>query len=316
MFPFLPKMTLPASRLGLPVYELGIPAFNAIIPTLKTTIPANEISLPAVNVIKNISNIAKIIVGIIIPTYELAIPKVNFIKPPKGDYKNMTDNEVAEFDSAVRMIDFNNGHVTVFINNVKMTGGFPALEADIASLEAAGANRVSSSGSKRDATQDKGSATDVLYKLIRKSVNTAKLIKKDEPDFDNTFKIRRGTMSGIETLDVARAFADMLTATVAKKFDDFGAVSVNAANFNAKIAAVEAARTQQNTSKSSGVAATAATRAASKRLMKNRRTLAAVGTNIIEELKDEALLAEWKSACRVEKRKSSAPQTPPTPAKS
>lgn len=228
----------------------------------------------------------------------------------------MTDNEIAEFDSAVRIIDFRNGHVTLFANNQKMSEGFSALEADIASLEAAGANRVSSSGLKRDATLDKGSATDVLYKLIRKSVNTAKLIKKEEPDFDNTFIIRRGTMSGLETLEVARAFAVMLTPPVAEKFKDFGAASVNAANFNTKIAAVEAARTQQNTGKSSGVAATAATRDASKRLMQTRRMLAAVGTNIIEELNDEALLAEWKSACRVEKRKSSAPQTPPKPADS
>ena len=177
MFPFLPKMIIPASKLGLPVYELSLPACNAVlpvfnttIPAFNTTIPANEMTIPAVNVIKNISNIAKIIVGIIIPTCEIAIPENNFIKPLEGDYKKMTDNEVAEFDSAVRIIDFRNGHVTLFTDNAKMSDGFSALEAEIASLEAAGANRVSSSGLKRGATSDKGSATDILSKLIRKSV--------------------------------------------------------------------------------------------------------------------------------------------------
>lgn len=319
MFPFLPKMTIPAFNFGLPVYEIGVPvpntalpAVNTTIPVFKITVPANEMTVPAVNVIKNISNIAKIIVGIIILTCEIAISEVNFIKPPKGDYKKMQDNEVAEFDSAVRMIDFRNGHATVFIGNEKMSEGFAALETEIASLEAAGANRVLSSGLKRDATNDKGSATALLSKLIRKCVSTAKLIKKEVPDFDNTFVIRRGTLSVQEMLDVARAFSAKLTVEIAGKFDKFGAKSVNAANFNAKIAAVEAARSQQNTGKSSGVAATAATRDASKRLMKIRRMLAAVGTNIIEELEDAALLAEWKSACRVEKRRTPAPQTPPT----
>lgn len=307
------EIMLPASEVMLPASELMLPAYDAIVPDFETTISANEIILPAVNVVKNIFNIAKIIVGIIISTCELAITKINFTKIKRGDYKIMTDDEVAEFDSAVRMVDFKNRHADIFADNAKMTSIFAALEADIATLEAAGANRVSSSGLKRDATINKGSAKAALYQLLRKTVNTAKLIKSDEPDFDNTFKIRRGTLSEQEILDYARAFADDLTAPTAAKFSDSGAPSVNAANYNANIAAFETARTQQNTGKSGGVAATAATKAASKRLMQNRRKLALIGTNIIEELDDAALLAEWKSACRVEKRKSPAPQTPPTP---
>lgn len=53
----------------------------------------------------------------------------------------MTDNEMNEFNSAVRMIDFNKKHPNVFKNNVKMTGGFAALDIEVNTLASANAVR-------------------------------------------------------------------------------------------------------------------------------------------------------------------------------
>lgn len=220
----------------------------------------------------------------------------------------MTDQEINEFNSAVRMIDFKTVNTNVFNNNLKMTSGFTALEADVAILETAGANRLSASGLRSDGTADKRAAKSDLYALVRKTVETGKMIKNEEPDFDNKFKIKRGTLSGQELLDAARAFVTDLTAPILDKFEEYGAASVKADNFNDKITAFEAARTQQNAGKSSGVAATAQVKAAIKRLKKSRRTIAQIGENILEESGNEALLAAWRSACRVE-RQNPAPKT-------
>ncbi|CAN5486027.1 hypothetical protein BH10ACI1_BH10ACI1_33770 [soil metagenome] len=229
----------------------------------------------------------------------------------------MNDADFIEFDSAVRMIDFKTANPNVFRNNQKMTDGFTALEADVATLEAAGASRVSSKGLRSDGTADKRAAKTDLYALVRKIIETGKTIKKEEPDFDNKFKVRRGTLSGQEILDAGRAFAADLTAPTVAKFADYALAAANPTTLNAKIDAFETARAQQNTGKSGSVAATATTRAAIGRIKKTRRTVAKIGENIIEETNDAGLVAEWKSACRIERRakKTTGTPTPPTPGK-
>jgi hypothetical protein len=223
----------------------------------------------------------------------------------------MTDVDFIEFDSTGRMIDFNEAHSDLFKNNTLLVSLFVLLNADVAILETAGASRVSSKGLRSDGTTDKEAARIDLYALVRKIIENAKLIKKNDPDFDNVFKIRRGTLSTQELLDAARAFAENLTAPVAQKFADLSLLTATAANVNTKIDVLEAAGTHQNQGRASGVAATATTRAAIKRLKKNRRTAAQIGENIIEADDDAGLLAEWESACRIARREKK--NTPPKP---
>ena len=126
----------------------------------------------------------------------------------------MTDREISEFNSAVRMIDFNAANAAAFAGNAKMTSGFAALASEVEVLESAGANRVSARGIRTDGTLDKNAAKTDLLALLRKIAETAKTIKKDEPAFENTFKLPRGTLSGQQLLDTASSFAAMLTAPV------------------------------------------------------------------------------------------------------
>lgn len=228
----------------------------------------------------------------------------------------MTDREISEFNSAVRMIDFNAANAAAFTGNAKMTSGFAALASEVEVLESAGANRVSARGIRTDGTLDKNAAKTDLLALLRKIAETAKTIKKDEPAFENTFKVPRGTMSEQQLLDTANSFAAMLTAPVIAKFGEFGLTSATPANLTDKIAALQTARAQQNAGKSSGVASTAETKASIKRLMQARRTTAQIGENILEDSGDAGLLEAWRSACRVEKQKTKpddAPPQPPTP---
>lgn len=220
----------------------------------------------------------------------------------------MNDNDFQEFDSSIRMTEFYEANDDLLKMNAKAVSSNAALLADIAALEAAGANRVSATGQRRDGTVDKTAAKDELYAVVRKIIETAKTIKNDAPDFDNTFKTRRGTLSGQELLETANGFFNDLNPTIAAVFEAFGAANLPT-KLTAKINAYEAARTRQNIGRGGGVAATAQTKATMQSLRKNRRTLKTVVANLLEDHADAGLIAEWQSACRIEKKKSA----PPTP---
>lgn len=223
----------------------------------------------------------------------------------------MTDEDLYEFDSAVRMSDFAAANNGIIKNNAKALSGFASLDASIAALETSGAARVSSSGLRTDGTADKAAAKSALLAYVRKIAKTAKTIKTEEPDFDNKFKLPRGGLSGEALLETAQAFATDLPP-VADKFAEYAVTGTPVDKLNDFITAFEAARTQQNTGKGGGVAATAQTRATMKNLKKTRRTLKMVVTNILEDLGDAGLLAEWKSASRVERAAKKKTDEPPT----
>ena len=225
----------------------------------------------------------------------------------------MNDRDLAEFDSAIRMTEFFATNNDLLKDNAKAVSTKNALLANIDVLETAGADRISATGLQKDGTLDKRAAKSSLNVFVRKIASTAKIIKKEEPDFDNLFKIPRGSLSGQQLLDTANAFIGDLTPAVVTKFNDYGIAGDIPTNLTNKVNAFEAARTQQNAGRGSGVAATAQTRAAITSLKKNRRTLKTIVENMLEENGDAGLIAEWKSACKVETPKPPTPSTPPNP---
>ena len=223
----------------------------------------------------------------------------------------MNDLEFQEFQSAGRMVDVMATNDNIFKDYVKAMELKTALIADIDILEAAGARRVSASGMRSDGTMDKRAARTTLEEFVRKIAANGKIIKKAEPDFDNKFTLRRGKFNSQELLDTARAFKFDLTAAAAK-FADYGFVAATPLNMQNKIDAFEAGSAQQNAGKGGTIAATAETRAAIKRLKVNRRTLKTIGENILDDHGDAGLKAEWKSACKIDKHRSTPTPTPPT----
>jgi len=223
----------------------------------------------------------------------------------------MQDDDIKEFNSADRMTAIVAAHGEIFGGNAKAVSLTAACNADIDILEAAGASRVSSSGLRSDGTTDRQIAFDALEKYVRKIASNAKTIKKSEPDFDNKFKIKAGSLNSQQLLDAGRAFHNDLTPAAIAKFVEYG-FTPSPAGIVSKIDAFEAGRAQQNAGKGGGIAATAETRAAVKRLKANRRLLAEIGKNLIEEAGDAGLLAEWKSACRIERRATRPADPPPS----
>lgn len=133
----------------------------------------------------------------------------------------MTDEDVFEFNSAVRMSQFGAANNAKIKGSAKAVAALDALDADIAALQVSGAARVSAGGNKRDGTADKNAAETALEALVRKIAKTAKIIKAEEPDFDNKFKLERGSLNNQELLDTARAFQGDVPPVEAK-FADYG----------------------------------------------------------------------------------------------
>ena len=225
----------------------------------------------------------------------------------------MTDGDIREVISAERMVAVLVANDDVFKNNVRAMSLKTALIDDVALMNASGASGISAMGLQKDGTQDKNAALTTLEKLVRKIAANGKVIKKDDPTFDNIFKIPRGSFNSQVLLETARGFIDDLTPAAVAKFADYGYASVTPANLQGKIDAVLAGSTQQNEGRSGGVAATANEKAVITRLKSNRRILKTIGENITEETGDAGLVAEWKSACKLEKPKPTPTPTPPTP---
>lgn len=223
----------------------------------------------------------------------------------------MTDDELKVTKSARRMTDMMTANNDVFRNNSKAIEFKNAILADLAVLETAGADKISSRGQKLNATADKTSAETSLEKFLRKIASTAKIIKKAKPDFNNTFVMSNRGYGSQELLDTAQAFKDDLTPETAAEFDEFALASATPANVQTKIDACSAARTEQNTGQGGTIASTAEVKAAIKRIRANRMSLKEIGENILDELGDAGLIAEWKAACKIEKRAKNEP--PPTP---
>jgi hypothetical protein len=224
----------------------------------------------------------------------------------------MTDEEIKEFNSAVRMTEVMTANNAVFSANANAMSLKAALETDIGVLGSEGAARVSASGLRTDATADRRVTREALEDYLRDIAENGRTIKKAEPDFDNVFKLPGGSLSSQELIDAANAFKKDMDAAAKAKFAAYG-FSVTDIKFQQRIDAFEAARAQQSAGKSGGVAATAETKAAITRLKANRRTLKQVGENITEENGDAGLIAEWQSACKLPKPGDPAPPTPPTP---
>lgn len=225
----------------------------------------------------------------------------------------MTDENLKEVKSAGKMTAVMTANNEVFKDNAKAMSLKAALIDDVAILQAEGASAISAMGIQKDGTQDKNAGEVALEKLLRKIAANGKVIKKDDPTFDNTFKLPSSSLSNQDLLDTGNAFKNDLTPAAVTKFSEYGCIEATPANIQAKIDAVLAGSAQQNTGRSSGIAATAEERAAVTRLKANRRLMKTVGENLVQAHGDAGLIAEWKAACKLEKNKPAEPPTLPTP---
>lgn len=226
----------------------------------------------------------------------------------------MTDDDVLEMTSANRMIAVMTANNDVFKDTDRAMSLKTALTDDLALMNASGASGASARSLQKDGTRDKNAAEETLEVFIRRIAANGKIIKKDDPAFDNTFLLPKGAFSNQTLLDTARGYIEDLTPATIAKFAEYGYTTVTPANIQAKIDAILAGGTQQNEGRSESIAATANEKAVMTRLKANRRTLKTIGENLTEATGNAGLVAEWKSACKIEKaKKPPTPPVPPTP---
>lgn len=190
---------------------------------------------------------------------------------------------------------------------------FAANKVNITRLHQAGVTSDASSAAGKSATRSKVARSREIESDLRRVARTARLIEKKVPGFQNTFEMRRGTVSYQELIDKANGF---ITNRLDNK-NDFAKYGLTDAFFNRLQADVnefaEAAEGQTN-AKFAVVGATADVEAILEDALETRAELKIAIENHYQD--NPPKLAEWLTAqhiARAARRTEEEPAPPPTP---
>jgi hypothetical protein len=187
----------------------------------------------------------------------------------------------------------------------------------LAQLATTGITRESSTSLGKNETLTKTAIFNEIYADLRRIAQTAEILKRRNPDFANTYTLPRDMMSRAQLLDKAKA----VHADSAAHEDDFFALGLSRtfrAELQADITALEAVSQSQADAKRSTVGANAAANAILEEALDNREILNRALRNHYRDSPQK--LAEWLTACRIERapqrtdeEQPEPPPTPPTP---
>jgi hypothetical protein len=206
------------------------------------------------------------------------------------------------YEMLVRVRDFGIAHAALFPASTLGGESFAAVGAAVAALSDHAVTQYSGRGSAREGTVSKAVAREALRDELDAIIRTARALALDMPGIDDKFRPPRG--SGDQTvLHAARAFARD-AAPLAAEFikhdmpDDF------LANLQSDIDDFEEAIRDHEAGKDTHVAARAGIDAAIDDGLAAVQRLDAIVPNRLRN--DEARLALWERARRVEYRSSRA----------
>jgi len=189
---------------------------------------------------------------------------------------------------------------------------FAAIKTAITQLSAAGVSRESATSLGKNETLTKTAIFDEIYADLRVIAQTAEIMEKRIPNFENTFTLPRDMMSTAQLLDKAKAvYAD--SEAVESDFIAYGLSKQFRNDLQADITALEAVSQSQADAKRTGVGANAQTAAILKDALDDRQTLNRILRNHYRS--NPQKLAEWQTAWRIERapqRTEEEPEPPPS----
>lgn len=213
----------------------------------------------------------------------------------------MSDEVRSIYEAADRMDAFGDGNTDLVAELPIAVEMFAELKTVKQGLEQAGASRSSSGSEGRSETQSKAAVYNSIYRRMRRFANTAAIIKKREPDFNNKYLLPRDKMPYQEGLERAKAiYADSNADAV--KFRGYGLTPVYREALNTDITAFENSGQGQIDAKLAGVGKTAKIDALVEQFMNIHEPLNQMMKNLLMD--DPQKLAEWKSAAHIERKKS------------
>ena len=185
---------------------------------------------------------------------------------------------------------------------------------NIERLNLAGIVAASAGGAGKSGTQSKVARINEVEDDIRLIAQTARIIAKKFPDFQNTFILPRGNLTYDQTVQYADSFIADAPPHDAK-FSLYGLTAAYFANVGTRVAGFRTASQEQADGKRTGVGATAEQEDALKDSLDTRKELDRAIKNYYRN--NPQKLAEWLTASHIKRRDSSEPkppeENPPTP---
>ena len=187
---------------------------------------------------------------------------------------------------------------------------FAANKANIARLNLAGITLATAIGAKVSGTRSKVARAEDIENDIRLVAQTARMIEKKFPDWQNTFVLPRGSLTYEQVIQYAESF----TAGAPPHRAKFAQYALNDAFFtgiSAKIAGFNSVAHEQADGKRTGVGANAEAEAAIKATLDTRRELDRLIKNHYRD--NPQKLAEWLTASHIKRRQASDDEPPESP---
>lgn len=219
----------------------------------------------------------------------------------------MSDEVRSIAEAATRMDSFGDANAGVIAPLPIAVGMFAELKTIKQGLEQSGAARSSFGSAGKSETQSKVAVYNSIYRRLRRMSRTAVMIKKREPDFDNKYLLSRDKMPYQEGIERAKAFHKD-GSTDKEKFLGFGLKNTFLDDLNTDITTFEGSGQGQIDAKMSSVGETANIDALVERFMEIHAPLNQIMKNLFAD--DPQLLAEWRTAAHIE-RKKAKPKPPP-----
>ncbi|HEX8369427.1 MAG TPA: hypothetical protein VF604_12855 [Pyrinomonadaceae bacterium] len=226
----------------------------------------------------------------------------------------MDDLERRQTEMLLRVNNFGAENATVIAANAIAVAAFGKISDFVAQLEDKGEMRSSATQTKFSKSARRATTRDELNTNLLAISRIAADIEKNNPDFDNIFRLPRTNRSDAALLESARAFHT--TASIAANKSLFIAYGL-AADFLDDLQddtdAFEAAISQQDSANRVRVGANADIDDILDEALKAVGTLKVIVPNIFRD--DAGKLADWAAASHVEKapqKKKTDPSTPPT----
>jgi hypothetical protein len=226
----------------------------------------------------------------------------------------MDDLERRQTEMLLRVNNFGAENAAAIAVNAIAVAAFGKVSNFVVLLEDKGETRSSATQTKFSKSARRKMTRSELKADLSEISRTAGAIKKNNPDFDNVFRLSENNRNDSVLLESARAFHTAASVTAIKNhFIAYGLLADFLDDLQDDTDAFEAAISQQDSANRERVGANADIDDILDEALKAVDTLKVVVPNIFRN--DAGKLADWAAASRVEKapkKKKDEPQNPPT----
>jgi hypothetical protein len=233
-----------------------------------------------------------------------------FIKPQE---ENMDDLERRQTEMILRINNFGAENAAAINANAIAVEAFGKVNDFVAQLEDKGETRSTATQTKFSKSARRLMTRSELNADLTGITRTAEAIAKNNPDFDNVFRLPRTNRNDAALLESARAFHTAASVPAIKALlIGYGLPADFPEDLQADTDAFEAAISQQDSANRERVGANADIDDILEDALKAVGTLKVVVPNIFRD--NAGKLADWAAASHVEKapkRKKDEPQNPP-----